>query len=168
MKNIAVMAGTFDPIHLGHVEFMKNAISFYSLDKLFLLVERSPKHKPVFADYKHRINMVKLAIKDQHKINIFESTCDNFPISNDLPIIKKTYPNAKIILLVGEDVKGHIHDWPNSDKLLEGVEIAVASRSSDETFSKLTSGKIRQNINQENIVGLNKLVEQYIKFNDLY
>lgn len=168
MNKIGVMAGTFDPVHLGHVDFMKKSIDDNSLDVLILLVEKMPKHKQVFASYKDRLNMIRLATKNLPKIEIHRSLVDNFPISLELPKIKKKYPNSEIFLLIGEDVEKHIYDWPDVKNLLSSVSVIVAKRNLDKKYSKITSGKIREHINNSEIEGLNNLVKDYIKQNKLY
>jgi pantetheine-phosphate adenylyltransferase len=46
MKNIAVYAGTFDPITLGHVDVIERAIRIF--DKIIVAVAASPSKKPLF------------------------------------------------------------------------------------------------------------------------
>lgn len=168
MTKIGVMAGTFDPIHLGHVDFMKKSIRDHSLDKLILLIEKNPKHKQVFASYVDRLAMIKLATKNIKKIEIYESQAENFPLSKDLPKIKEYNPKSKIILLIGEDVEKHIYDWSDAKNLLSNVSVIVAKRNLDKKYSKVTSGNIRKQINNSEIEGLDNLVKDYINQKKLY
>lgn len=168
MNKIGVMAGTFDPIHLGHVDFMKKSIRDHSLDKLILLIEKNPKHKQVFASYPDRLNMTILATKNLPKIEIYRSAVDNFPISAELPKIKKKHPKAEVLLLIGEDVERHIYDWPDVKNLLSSVSVIVAKRNLDKKYSKVTSGNIRKQINNSETEGLDNLVKDYINQKKLY
>jgi nicotinate-nucleotide adenylyltransferase len=45
MKKIGIFAGTFDPIHEGHVAFAQAVLADLSLDKIYFLPERQPRRK---------------------------------------------------------------------------------------------------------------------------
>lgn len=161
---IGVLGGTFDPIHLGHIDFIEQAIREKSLDKVYLLLEKTPRHKPVFASLEDRQEMIKLAIERHPNIKIYDCRAGSYPISNCLPEIKKSYPLAKVYLLAGRDVAGHIRSWEKAGNLLNGIELVVASRNDG-----ITSGKIRNAIsNNQKPLGVDPQVYQYLITNRLY
>jgi pantetheine-phosphate adenylyltransferase len=47
MKNIAIYAGTFDPITFGHVNLIERALHVF--DKVIIAVAASPKKQPLFS-----------------------------------------------------------------------------------------------------------------------
>lgn len=61
MKRIAVYAGTFDPITLGHIDIIKRAAKLF--DKIIVAVSESTHKKPIFTQ-KERVDMVKKSIKN--------------------------------------------------------------------------------------------------------
>lgn len=61
MKRIAVYAGTFDPITLGHIDIIKRAAKLF--DKIIVAVSESTHKKPIFTQ-KERVDMVKQSIKN--------------------------------------------------------------------------------------------------------
>lgn len=169
MEKIGVIAGGFDPIHEGHVDFIKDSIIKYSLDKVFILIEKKSLHKKIFAPYEDRKKMVQLAISDDKKISIYETDFDNFPISNCLPKIKSQYPKSKIHLLIGSDVAEHIHNWEGSDELLEGVELIISQRQQGQEKRFFKSGEARAKVNEPGRPAeLSDKVFKYIKNNKLY
>lgn len=169
MNKIAVIAGAFDPIHLGHLHFINESIKTYNLYRVYLLIEKDSKHKKIFASYKDRKTMVELAINNQPKIEIYNDQSAYFPISNSLPKIKADNPGSSIHLLIGSDVAEHINDWQDADALFKDVKFIVAKRGSGEEHRSFTSGKIRAELERpQKPLGLNDQVYKYIKENKLY
>jgi len=164
MLRIAVLAGVFDPIHLGHLNFIERIITETSLHKVYLLVEKAPKHKPVFASFDDRLKMIELAIKNNPKIEIYDCGAENYPISHALPEIKKSNASSQIYLLSGHDVAKHIRSWDGAEDLLKGVELIVAERQDG-----ITSGQIRQALSVgQKPIGIDPKLLEYIKNNQLY
>ncbi|MBQ9957835.1 MAG: adenylyltransferase/cytidyltransferase family protein, partial [Clostridia bacterium] len=61
---ILVFGGTFNPVHIGHVEMLKKAQQFISPDLTLVIPTFLPPHKSVSSDFlssSDRLNMCKLA-----------------------------------------------------------------------------------------------------------
>ena len=63
MKNIAVYAGTFDPITFGHVDLVNRATSIF--DRVIVAIAESPKKSPLFS-LEERVELAS-AVLDQYK-----------------------------------------------------------------------------------------------------
>ena len=65
--DIGILGGTFDPIHLGHIEVAKYAKTDLNLDRVIFVPAGSPQLKPSLpiASAKQRFEMVKLAIENK-------------------------------------------------------------------------------------------------------
>src|SRR5688500_16675154 len=63
---IGILGGTFDPIHLGHLEAASAAAHALSLDRVLLLPSRTPPHRSTEprASVFHRFAMAALAAAD--------------------------------------------------------------------------------------------------------
>ena len=48
---IGIYAGTFDPIHLGHINFAISAVRTTDLDKVVIVAEKNPYRKKPFASW---------------------------------------------------------------------------------------------------------------------
>ncbi len=61
---MALMGGTFDPIHLAHLIVAEEVRAVLKLDKITFIPAGDPPHKPgrVQTDKQHRLRMVQLAI----------------------------------------------------------------------------------------------------------
>ncbi|HET7673643.1 MAG TPA: adenylyltransferase/cytidyltransferase family protein [Candidatus Saccharimonadales bacterium] len=169
MKHIGVFAGVFDPIHLGHTNFVKQTIDKHGLDKMFILVEKNPRYKQCLASYEDRIKMAELALEDIPQAEIYEGRNESFPISSNLPAIKSANPTASIFLLLGDDVAEHIDEWQDAEELLRGVELVVAKRGQNSAYSKISSLKVREELKRgNNEAGLAKKVLDYCTKNKIY
>ena len=64
---IAILGGSFDPVHKGHIQIAKQAKSDLDLDKVILLpCQRSPhKDNNTIANERQRVEMLSLA-SNQH------------------------------------------------------------------------------------------------------
>lgn len=161
---IGILAGAFDPIHLGHVGFINRTIEDYELDQVLILIEEKPRHKPVFASYKDRKKMVEIAVAGLKKVKIFKHASAVYPISGSMPEIKQKNIGAKMYLLIGKDVLEHIGSWQNAGEVLKDMEIIVADRTDG-----ITSGKIRESLNKnQKPIGLDQKVFKYAEDNNLY
>lgn len=166
---IAVIAGAFDPIHLGHLHFINETIKNYNLNKVYLLIEKDSKHKKIFASYKDRKTMVELAISNHPQLEIYNDQSLYFPISNSLPKIIKDNPGSNVYLLIGSDVAEHINDWQDAETLFKDVKFIIAKRGSGDKHRSFRSGQIRDEIKQSiQSTGLNDKVYRYIKKTKLY
>ena len=61
---IGIYGGTFNPIHLGHMEAARFALEYLALDRLYLIPTGIPPHKRMDADAPaaaQRLEMVRLA-----------------------------------------------------------------------------------------------------------
>lgn len=130
---IGLYGGTFDPIHLGHLIVIENAINQMDLDRVIILPSSNPPHKKhkdkTKADI--RVEMVAEAIKDNPKIilSTFESTDNVVRYTHDtLEYFTSKLPNHEIFYIMGEDSFVTIDTWRNYEKILD-YNIIVFARS---------------------------------------
>jgi nicotinate-nucleotide adenylyltransferase len=150
MKKIGIYAGTFDPIHDGHIAFAQAALAA-GLEKVMFLVEPRPRRKQGVRALEHRLAMVQLAIQDQPKMSSIILEQARFTAHETIPLRQNRFKGYQLVLLFGDDVIAHIAhhiaDWPHIDELAASVELMVAARRDDEealketfTIIKKTSG----------------------------
>ncbi len=128
VKRVGILAGTFDPVHKGHISFALQALEAAGLDKVLFVPEPRPRHKQDVTHQSHRIAMLKLATKAYPKLGVLELPDKQFTVGTSLPRLIKEYPHAQILMLIGTDVLGHISVWPNTRQLLKKVGLVVAVR----------------------------------------
>lgn len=138
---IGLYGGTFDPIHLGHLIVIENAINQMDLDRVIILPSSNPPHKKhkdkTKADI--RVEMVAEAIKDNPKIilSTFESTDNVVRYTHDtLEYFTSKLQNHEIFYIMGEDSFVTIDTWRNYEKILD-YNIIVFARSGIDNNSTL-------------------------------
>ena len=74
---IAVLGGTYNPVHIGHMFLAKEIEYFLNVDKVVFIPTHKPVHKIVAGNVsvRDRIEMLKLAIK-KNESNMFIDECD--------------------------------------------------------------------------------------------
>lgn len=138
---IGLYGGTFDPIHVGHLIVIENAINFMKLDKVIILPSSNPPHKKhkKKTDTNIRVEMVSEAIKDNDKIilSTFESTDDSVRYTHEtIRYFKKAFKDDDIFYIMGEDSFLTIDTWKNYDDILD-ENIIVFTRSNIDKDSEL-------------------------------
>lgn len=145
MKKVGIFAGTFDPVHQGHLAFALAAAEVAGLNKVIFLPEAKPRQKEA-KDLKHRLAMVEAAVKNFKKLDVLKLNDEQFTVARTLPKLEKQLGGAELFLLVGSDVFKDLPSWPNAKTLLRKVKIIVGHKGSNELEkSKLAAHVIYTN-----------------------
>lgn len=129
VKKIGIFAGTFDPVHEGHVAFALACLADLSLDKVYFLPERQPRRKQGVSNFATRASLIQQRIEDEPSLELLELNERRFNIERTLPQLLQLHPGADLYLLLGSDVALHLKDWKNIDTLLQKVTLAIGMRS---------------------------------------
>lgn len=140
-KRIGIYAGTFDPVHAGHITFALQAVAAAGLDMVYFLPERRPRAKQQVEHFAHRVAMVKQAAMPHPQFGVLELVDMNFSIGRTLPKLRQQFEDAELVFLFGSDVVTGIPDWPNAATLLEEeFVIGVRSQQKREDIKKAVDG----------------------------
>lgn len=195
---IAMYGGSFNPVHIGHIQLAKCFLDELKLDKLLLIPDNKPPHKSdsEMISPLHRYNMCKLAVEGIDKIEVSDIEIKREGKSYTVDTLKQLsniYPTAQFFLIMGADMYLSLHTWKNFQKIFEYAIICAVPRDtdsidelikysatleedgikyiiSDKTMMNVSSTDIRENIKiGKPIVGMvERKVEDYIYKNSLY
>ena len=131
MKTVGIYGGTFDPIHVGHLITAQSVCEIRKLDKIIFIPSFISPHKTdrISSSPRHRINMLKLAIKDIPYFEYSDIEIKKKEISytiNSILALKSAYKNIELI--IGYDNLITFDTWKEPDKILELVKLVVLRR----------------------------------------
>lgn len=115
---IGIYAGTFDPIHEGHIQFAQVAIRQAGLDKVIVVAEKEPYRKKPHASWDHRQAMIERATEPleavDHDYAFAAQLAHKHTMEDILQVAKNHYKDEhEYWFLVGSDTFEHMHKWHN-------------------------------------------------------
>jgi len=132
-NKIAVLGGTFDPIHLGHLRSALEIYQALAIDELRFIPCRMPVHKQqVSASTKDRVAMLKLAIAGQKGFLLDEREIQRDSASymhTTLQSLREENPAASLMLIVGADAFVFFHTWHRYAEILDLAHLVVIERA---------------------------------------
>lgn len=122
---IGVYPGAFDPIHVGHVAFAKQAIETYQLDKVYFLPEPRPRHKQGVKALSHRVAMISRAVASEPQLGLVDIHDQRFTITETWPKITARFAGAELYMLLGSDVAMRLGSWPDLKEHIATMPIFI-------------------------------------------
>ena len=133
-KRIAIYGGTFDPVHLGHLEVARKVCELFEIDQLQFVPARMAPHK-LTADVTaaiHRYAMLVLATQDQPRLYVstFEIEAEDRRYTVDtLSHFKDRFgEDVDLFFVMGADSWSEIQTWRQWEQLLGMVNHIVVTR----------------------------------------
>ncbi|MFQ5586236.1 MAG: nicotinate-nucleotide adenylyltransferase [Thermodesulfobacteriota bacterium] len=130
---IAVMGGTFNPIHYGHLRVAEEVRDLIKIDRVVFIPACHPPHKNdrSFIASEHRLSMVKLAIEDNHAFYVSDREIRRGGKSYSVETLREIHaeePGADIHFIVGADSFNEITTWHEYGELFTLANIIVVPR----------------------------------------
>jgi nicotinate-nucleotide adenylyltransferase len=133
MNNIALLGGTFDPIHLGHLAIANAIQTKFNFSSFLFLPCRTPVHKGVFASAHHRVEMIKLALQSTSIpaadlcLDEINRITPSYTVET-LQQLRKASDPLSITMILGWDAFLGLTSWHHYEKLLSLCHLLVVNR----------------------------------------
>lgn len=134
LHKIAILGGTFNPVHIGHIQMAKSVLETY-VDIECLIV--MPNHIPAYKEQtgivsdQDRIAMLELAIENMDKVSVsdMEIARGGYTYTVEtLRYIKGLQPDMDIYFVIGDDSLYSFHKWYEYREILSLCKLLVAVR----------------------------------------
>jgi len=123
---IAIFGGSFDPVHLGHIEVVKKALKNLDIDKIIVIPNYLNPLKNFFsAPPNLRLKWLKKVFKNYKNVEV-----SDFEIKKNRPVYSIetiTFFKPKYFIIGSDNLKT-LDKWKEIDKIKNMVEFVVAKR----------------------------------------
>lgn len=133
MKRVGVLGGTFDPIHLGHLDVARAAADALNLDEVRLTPSHVPPHRRApGASAFHRFAMTSLAAAGDSRFVASDQELlrggASFTADTLRALQAEGMPASRLFFLTGADAFAEIATWKDYPALLNLAHFVVCSR----------------------------------------
>ena len=144
VQKIGLFGGSFDPIHLGHVEIAQMAIKEIPLDILVVMPAGKAPHKNgAFFSDELRLKMTQAAIADLNDDRIIVSDWEmkqaqvngktSFTVDT-MRYLKKKYPGAELYLILGTDMFNTLSTWKDPEIIAANMKLVLVNRRGEKLY----------------------------------
>lgn len=129
---LALLGGTFDPVHLGHLRVAWEVAE--ALDaEVHLLLARQPPHRPLpVANVEQRVAALRAALTGQQRLHLdlreLRRDGPSYSVDTLTEIRTEIGPQRALILLLGADAFAGLSGWHRWRELFELAHIVVLTR----------------------------------------
>jgi len=135
-SSVALLGGTFNPVHLGHLGIARAAREEIGYDLVVFVPAMTPVHKvpDETTAAEHRLAMLHLATEGIEGVKVDECEIVRGGKSFTIETVEHVYESydlsGKPGLIIGDDLLAGFSHWKRVDELAEMVDIIVARRTS--------------------------------------
>lgn len=170
MEKIGFFGGCFNPPTKIHIELANNLIKNKKLNKVIFIPVNDAYEKNELISASHRLNMLKLAIKDNSNLEVDDIEIKEnrklFAVDAFELINQKYSERCEVYFIMGSDNFEKMSKWKDYNKIKDQKYIVIKRDK-----NKISSTQIREmiaNNNSEVQKYLSKEVYKYIEQNKLY
>jgi nicotinate-nucleotide adenylyltransferase len=132
-RRIAILGGTFDPIHIGHLAIAEDVrFALDAAQVIFVPAAQQPfKANVQSADAEHRLAMARLATADNGCFAVSDIEILRGGVSYTVETVAqlhKQLSDAELYFIVGADAALDLPRWFNVERLLQLSQIVVVER----------------------------------------
>lgn len=139
--SIAILGGTFDPVHNAHLAMARAALEHLPVEKILLIPTGQPPYRePPVASPAHRVAMLKLAIQENPEFRIDERElapdATGYTVDTLRGLRSEIGSAVPLYLLLGADQYAALPTWHRPDEVKKLARIAVFARPGFKAIGK--------------------------------
>lgn len=149
MERIGIFGGTFNPVHIGHIQAAKQALTALHLDRVLLIPDHIAPHKELPTGSptpKQRLDMLRIAVQDCPGLEISDIELRREGVSYTyltIQELKRIYPHDQLVLLMGTDMFTSFDSWRNPEEILKNASLGVFCRGDKKEKQAIAAQKER-------------------------
>jgi len=130
----AMLGGTFDPIHIGHLLMADEVLTRLRYDRILFVPTRVPPHKRTgpAADAANRLRMLELAVADRPEFVVDPYETERHGVSYTVTTLEHLVARGDVTgrpgLIIGEDLVDGFERWRDVDRVTELADIILVRR----------------------------------------
>lgn len=158
-NKIAIMGGTFNPIHNGHLVAAEAVRQELDIDTVIFIPTGNPPHKesnPMYNEHRYLMTVLATVTNPQFEVSRIELDRSGKTYAIDtVREVKELYgKNCKLYYITGADAIAQILTWKSPEKLLsQCCFVAVTRPGYDKTSLQKTISNLEENF-RGNIITL--------------
>lgn len=144
---IGILGGSFDPVHLAHIDMAEKCMAEFDLDKIMFLPSSDPPHKKNITKKEIRIEMLEKALEKfpQFYLSTLETERAGKTYTFDTALWLKENTKDQYFYIIGGDSLNTLHSWYRAEELFKLIEFIVVDRQhveEDGTLAEKMGAKI--------------------------
>lgn len=166
---IAILGGSFNPVHLGHLFIADAVLESLDYERIVLIPAYRSPFKPteqgMEGTSRDRLEMLAASIAGDPRLTVDD--CEirrqgiSYTVDTIKDVIRRYAPTGRPGLIIGDDLAADFLKWHNSDEILALADVIIARRNHSKGFScafphilvsneimGISSQTVRQRINE--------------------
>lgn len=134
MSGIGIMGGTFDPIHIAHLEMARCAMEQKQLREIWFMPSKIPPHKQErkILSEDMRAEMIQLAIQEESGFLFSDFELRRKEITytaRTLELLEQECPKEKFYFILGGDSLFQFEHWYHPEEILQRAVVLAIGRN---------------------------------------
>ena len=130
---LGIFGGTFDPVHFGHIRTALGLLEHFDFEQVrFVPCQRSPFKQRVYADARHRRQMLNLVVSSNDKLIVDDRELRRLEPCYTVDTLKELREEAEsykpLVLIMGMDAYSGFCRWRDYKEILLLCNIVLLQR----------------------------------------